>query len=352
MKSEIDASESIRVRLVLNPDNRGWILEKFATRLASNLSQWNVNVYISDQISSKADFNHFMLYHYCTCGHSPYTTFLITHVDHPKKLKLLKASIAAADIGICLSRQMMADLVQRGLPPEKLCYILPAHDGQVALRRIVIGITSRMYGDGRKREWLLVKLAKTMRLDAFHFVILGQGWDTIITHLLAAGATIDYDPGTDDYVADYQRVQERLPTFDYYLYTGMDEGSMGFLDALAAGVSTIVTPQGFHLDVTDGITHPFVSFAELLQVFETIGHKCRRLNESVRHLTWGEYARQHVVVWRALMKGQRHRIPALLDAGRKVALPPHLVQRPQSNLFFYGRPALRRLWRMIRPSTR
>jgi len=47
---------------------------------------------------------------------------------------------------------------------------------------------------------------------------------------------------------DYEVYKELIPTLDYYLYVGKDEGQMGFIDALAAGIPTIVTPQGFHLD--------------------------------------------------------------------------------------------------------
>ena len=42
---------------------------------------------------------------------------------------------------------------------------------------------------------------------------------------------------------------------------------MGFLDACAAGVKTIVTPQGYHLDAMRGITHGFKELPELVAIF-------------------------------------------------------------------------------------
>jgi hypothetical protein len=86
------------------------------------------------------------------------------------------------------------------------------------------------------------------------------------------------------------------------LYFGQDEGSMGFLDALSAGVPTIVTPQGFHLDVIDGITHPFNELHELVRIFEGIAERKHRLAKAVAPWNWSEYARKHVLVWDHLLK--------------------------------------------------
>ncbi len=67
-----------------------------------------------------------------------------------------------------------------------------------------------------------------------------------------------------------------MPTLDYYVYFGHDEGSMGFVDAIAAGVETIVTPQGYHLDVEDGITHPIDTLDDLALTLRRIVEDRRR----------------------------------------------------------------------------
>src|SRR5258707_7072477 len=128
-----------------------------------------------------------------------------------------------------MRRMPVEELSRRGIPRERLCHILPGHDGNIEPRRIVIGITSRVYPDGRKREGLLVDLSRALRLDPFHFEFFGRGWEAVIPHLEAAGATVRYFPGTEDFVSDYAVMCERLRNFDYYLYTGLDEGSMGIL---------------------------------------------------------------------------------------------------------------------------
>jgi hypothetical protein len=89
---------------------------------------------------------------------------------------------------------------------------------------------------------------------------------------------------------------------------------MGFLDALAAGVATIVAPQGFHLDVKDGITHPFTTFEDLLRVFQGIAGERDRRIQSVRDLTWASYANKHAILWRAVLEGGCTDYLALLAA--------------------------------------
>jgi hypothetical protein len=240
-------------------------------------------------------------------------------------------------------------LARRGAPREKLCYVVPGHDGLVAPKRFVVGITSRAYGDGRKREWMLVELARAMRLDRFHFEIIGEGWEPIIKDLIAAGATVRHEPGTDDYARDYALTLQRIPTFDYYLYTGLDEGSMGFLDALAAGVATIVTPQGYHLSVPDGITHSFMDVADLVAVFSAIANEGVRRTESVAGLTWARYAEQHARIWRAVLEG---RSPATAIAGPepptgRVAASSRL-HALMDDLRFYAGPVIGRVKRIIK----
>ena len=296
----------LRVRLIVREFARGWIMEKFAHRLEENLPAFGVKVDIGSEPSEDAQVNHFILYHEVS-GEKPtrgLTTTLITHVDDPLKKALLARDLASRlDAAVCLSSETRDLLVAAGLPAAKLCYITPAHDGVLRPRRLVIGFTSRVYADGRKREWLLERLAQAMRLDAFHFDFFGQGWEPLIPKLEAAGATVRHRPGTADYQGDYRELLEAIPKFDYFLYTGLDEGSMGLLDALAAGVPTIVTPQGFHLDVPGGITHSFHSAEQLIAIFQGLARAQDARRQSVAGFTWAAYAGAHTDLWRALLDG-------------------------------------------------
>jgi glycosyltransferase involved in cell wall biosynthesis len=311
----------LRIRLVLT--QKGWIFEKFAARLAENLPHWNVDVEVAQQACPKADFNHWMVY-LDTLEHTDEdlalrSTMFITHVDRPAKLTVLKKRMATTEMGFCMSRMTVDDLVARGLDRTRLCFITAGHDGLIKPRRIKVGITSRLRPDGAKREDILLEAARMTRLDAFQFEIIGAGWEKVIPQLEAAGAAVSYFPGTADSRADYRTNLERVPQFDYYLYMGFDEGSLGLLDALAAGVPTIVTPQGFHLDIAHGITFPIRDAGELREVFRNIQAERQARVNSVARLTWDNYARGHALVWRAILNGRRDEIPQLLESQPEVS---------------------------------
>lgn len=335
-------ADPMKVCLVLEDGFRGWIIEKFAVRLEKELRAWGVNPWIAPEPSAEADVNHWMFY-----GHAwqqlvnldrelvGWHSMMITHVDDPLKTKMIQEVIGRGmHMGVCMSRMTAAELVSRGIDATRLCYVTPGHDDVAKPRRLRVAITSRVRSDGMKREWLLVRLAERVALDLFHFEIIGKGWEPLIPHLEAAGATVRHFPETGDFDADYGVLLERLRACDYYLYLGLDEGSMGLFDALAAGLETIVTEQGFHLDIEGAIDHGFTEADELVEIFEQIAARRRRKLAVVERLSWGEYARKHAVLWRACLQGGGAEVGALL--GQPQA--PVQMRRPswRAALEYYG----------------
>ena len=284
-----------------------------AHRLCESLCALGIETSINNEWIPEADVNHFMIFHFVAGKRSTRNTMLITHVDDPLKVRMIKDHLRdTVDVGICMSRMSVADLVAQGVARESLCFVSPAHDGGIASRRICIGITSNLYSDGRKREHLLARLAAETDLSSFHFEIFGKGWGKTVAQLKAGGATVRLEEGTTDCIADYAEIQRSVPLFDYYLYPGLDEGSLGTLDALSAGVKTIVTPQGFHLDIHGGITHPFLTYEELRSVFAQLAVDRHARIASVSGWTWEAYARQHVKIWGALLSDRRADVPRIL----------------------------------------
>ena len=86
---------------------------------------------------------------------------------------------------------------------------------------------------------------------------------------------------------------------------GQDEGQMGFIDALHAGVETIVTPQGYHLDACNGISYSFNTYDELLKVFNEIKQKREKLINAVSTWNWYDYARKHADIWNYLISKEK-----------------------------------------------
>ncbi|MBS1835881.1 MAG: hypothetical protein JST65_24400 [Acidobacteria bacterium] len=301
----MEITNAPRVNIVLSPDNASWIIEKMAKRLAEHAERFGMTCSVTSQPDPTASLNHWMSYAFANVVRSTPTTVGITHLDDPYKIGMVARLLKdQADLGICLSSSHRAFLVEQGIPAERLTFVVPGHDFAAPPRRIVIGLTTRIYSDGRKREAMLVNLARKMTLDAFRFDIFGSGWEPTIEKLRAAGAEVRYFPGTDDYVGDYNDIMAALPFFDYYLYLGRDEGSLGTLDALSAGVKTIVTPQGFHCDLPNGITHSVWDDADLLHVFAEIAAEKKLLSEAVSGFSWTAYADQHCHIWRCVLEGR------------------------------------------------
>jgi len=288
----------LRVHIVCYEDYNAWILGKIARRLHHELEVMGMDVTLGKEADPSATVNHHVVYFDYVQRVSGLETVMITHIDNERELNKVRRQLIDCDVemGICMSFEAVHRLAHFGVPRNKLCFIGPAHDGIMRPRKIRVGLTTRLYPDGCKREHLLEEIAEFISPEDFTFAIMGSGWDPIVDRLRGKGFAIDYVSHFDE-----TAYKDLMPSLDYYLYLGQDEGSMGFLDALAAGVPTIVTPQGFHLDIPGGITHPFEDLKDLRRIFREIVRARRERVASVASLTWAENARKHVLIWEYLL---------------------------------------------------
>ncbi len=295
----------MKVRIVCYEDTNLWILGKFALKLQEHLITMGFQCDIAKTPDLTADINHHIIYYDYDGQKSTSDTVMITHIDTEWKLEKIRKQLEVAELGICMSMDTVQKLATAGIPRDKLCYILPAHDEIIKPLPLVVGLTSKIHNDGRKREYMLPQLARHISPNDFMFRIMGDGWHEIVGLLKEMGFTVDYYDAFD-----YELNKRLVPDFDYYLYLGLDEGAMGFIDALAAAVPTIVTPQGYHLDAVDGITHPFVTLDDLIAVFQAITAERRKRTDAVKTWTWRNYAAKHAELWHWLAAGgNRTHIP-------------------------------------------
>lgn len=275
---------------------KAWIFKKFADRMFENLSKQNIEVYVSPYTRTDVDINHHIPY----VAYEPYPndTLMITHVDNTKKILLLKKQLQIAGMGICMSRDTMNQLVSYGIPRSKLCYINPAQDNVVEPHKYVIGITHRCYdnNDLRKRATEILDVLEGVNPQYFRFIIMGSGWNNIVLEMEKRGFEVEYY--TD---FDYSKYNLLLQQMDYFLYMGFDEGTMGYLDALAAGIGTIVTPQGYHLDVDCPIDYPCRTVKQFREAFLDLQSKREKKINSVREWTWENYSFKHLEIWYYLL---------------------------------------------------
>ncbi|MDR2160751.1 MAG: glycosyltransferase [Desulfovibrio sp.] len=318
-KSPARQSASPQGISILSYENIGsWILGKFARLLREHLTGLGLPAEITSDSWRRSLVTHHIPYlGWENADNSLVRTIMITHVDTPEKISMLMRQLAIADMGICMSRDTVNKLIRAGLPAEKLCFVHPAQDGLIRRRKMRLGITSRLYSDARKRESMLVEALSLFDPDIFAVKIMGGGWEDQVRVLRERGVEVEYIPDFDK--AAYLGFFENM---DYYLYLGMDEGSMGFLDALHAGVKTIVTAQGYHLEARNAPTHGFVSLKELTDILGTIASESNARRGNIDCWTWDRYAKQHVVIWKFILERQNMRLQFNLEkAMRDSSLP-------------------------------
>nr|WP_121270559.1 hypothetical protein [Pedobacter schmidteae] len=288
----------MKVHIVLYKESNPWILTKIATRLKDSLSLIGHQVTMSSDIDPQADVNHHIVYLQYKPTDKGVHSLMITHIDNSSKLSKIKKDLMTAKVGICMSKGTMQELVRLGVPKDQLQYAHMASDGVALPRKITLGFTTRLYADGRKREDYFNKLLTVISPEDFKFEIMGFGWASTVERMRQEGFEVRY---AEEF--DYNEYMQLMSRLDYYMYLGSDEGSAGFIDALAAGVKTIVQPQGFHLDAPNGITHSFTSFNELRDIFLELTRQRKILTGAVESWTWDNYAKKHVAIWEASIKG-------------------------------------------------
>lgn len=290
-----ESNKKLKVNIVC--DDSGWIFKKFADRMKSVLEQNDVEVKVSSRPCDDVDINH----------HIPYVAFspkkndtlMITHVDNMRKVIILKKQLGIAGMGICMSRETLEKLVSYGVDRGKLCYINPAHDGVIRPHKYLIGITHKCHDeeDFRKRATALLDVLTGINSDYFKFFIMGAGWQDIVSEMIQMGFEVEY---YENFIYDtYNLMMQKI---DYFMYMGFDEGTMGYLDALAAGAGTIVTPQGYHLDVDCEIDYPCRTVKQFREAFLELQHKRERRIKAVEDWTWQNYTLKHLEIWNYLLR--------------------------------------------------
>lgn len=273
----------------------GWILYKFAKCVYDELKGLGYEATLSKEFDKKADINHYFVPNFAD-QIDEHTTFMITHVDTARKVEQIKAQTQKGGIGICMSLDTRNKLISFGVDPSKLCYINPAQDGQIRPKKVTLGFTHRVYNDSRKRESMILDICRKINPEIFKFVIMGAGWDDIVTELNCMGFETEYYPEFDK-----ERYNKLFDKMDYYCYFGFDEGSMGFLDAVAAGVGTIVTPQGYHVDTEYQITYPVRTIEEIVNALLDIQAKKEISLRFIESWTWKNYTLKHLEIWKYML---------------------------------------------------
>lgn len=295
---------NMRINIIAPNAEAGWIIYKFGISVYEQLKKMGFDASLSEEFDSEADINHYFMPNnvgYSFVSHvNEHTTFMITHVDTQLKVNQIKKLTEAGAIGVCMSLDTHTKLIADGVARNRLCYINPAQDGQLIPKKVVLGFTYMMHDDCRKRDSIVLDVCKEIDKDVFAFFIMGKGWDGIVEQIRKMGFEVDYYSEFDKNIYN-----EKIGLLDYYCYFGFDEGSMGFLDALAAGIDTIVTPQGYHLDAGIDITYPVCTIDDILEVLMSIEKRQKRFIKFGQLWTWENYTKKHIEIWKYMTRRER-----------------------------------------------
>jgi hypothetical protein len=289
------AGSAIRdsVRIICYEDVDAWILGKFARRLDEELNRGGYASSIAKVGDTSALVGHHIIYIDACEKWSPVETVMVTHLDEAWKEKWLVKMMGSFDMAICMSQETARQVEQIGVDPRKVTYVSPAHDGLIQPRRRVIGVAGKTHVDGRRDPKFIVDMMRGVDPKQIELSIMGNGWDIQVADLRSKGFVVNYRPSFDfdAYVTEF------MPSLDYFVHYSWDEGSMAFLDAIAADARTLVNRQGFHLDVPNGIDEPIVSAEDVARILRRdLLERCQRVSR-VESFTWFEYAFRHRVIW-------------------------------------------------------
>jgi glycosyltransferase involved in cell wall biosynthesis len=285
------------IRIICYEDVDAWILGKFAKQLCGNLISFGRKADIAKIGDTTASIGHHIIYYDAKEKWAAIETFMITHLDTDWKIEKVRHQLELYDMGICMSKETRTKLITMGMPASRLCYINPAQDGVIKPRPLVVGIASKIHSDKRKNEDSIIDVFLQLPKDGFILKIMGMGWEDHVQKLKDADYSVVYFEkfNYEDYVSSF------MPSLDYFIYFSYDEGSMAFLDAIAADAKTIVTPQGFHLDIPGGIDYSINNLADIIPILTQIYEDRIARTSRVSAYNWQEYTRRHILVWDYLL---------------------------------------------------
>lgn len=257
--------------------DRGWILEKCAQEIARRCG----NVTHGTDADPSADLQYYINYSARSRRVSPTEVAFFTHseMDESARRRYFEAA-AEVDHCVCMSERYARELVDAGIPAQKVTTIAPGVDLDEFQPKVRIGVVGRTYHTGRKGEALV---AQVMDVPGIEWCFTGSGWP---------GPTVQVHSGQ---MADFYN------SLDYVLVPSLYEGGpMSVLEGLACGVPVISSDVGWARE------YPHIPFDNgdadsLREVLERLVAKRQTLRSSVVNRTWEAWAHGHLELFERLV---------------------------------------------------
>ena len=286
----------MRINVLSYEPQGGWILADYAEKLATHLA-----LHVEQAVFSMAQRPGFdVTFHINYWGLRQLLVpglhvTLITHIDSPEKLALVKAQADAGVWGLCMSEDTCRRM-RTLLGSHRFDSISPVAMTGAEPKHLSIMIAGRLYEDGRKNELWAIEFFRRIHPDNLLIKVMGSGWDAQLAQLASEGYLIEYHREFDKSI--YLKL---LKSSDYLLVTGFDEGALSTLDAIMFGVTPIVTAQGYHLEQA-GEMKLFSTFDELMQIATSLQTDVTKINQARHTLSdWSAFAVRHRDRWQSIL---------------------------------------------------
>jgi len=311
----------IRVQLIVDPGNAGWILEKIALRLEEMLISLGCEVEILSNPSGNSDVVFWIYF-----GHkgilagagAEYSTRLksafVTHVDDSAKLNKIKKLYQASYDLVFMSPSSASEInVMLGIS-EISFNILLGSDFASGSQSMRIGLFSKCFPDGRKNEEWLIKLAHGEDLTGCDFIFVGTGWELVRNALEASGARVELHDGIQYPYPPYAEFKQFYKSLDLYIYPGFDGGGMGSLDAYILGTQMLISDDGYHKDFLLNDDSYFANYGEFRDKFMFRLNSHRNHVKHLEKWTWSYCASSLLEHWESLLSQQiEKQIPKIVN---------------------------------------
>ena len=336
----------MRIGVILDKSNKGWIIEKMAKRLIEELKLLGHNAELLTAANEGFDVIHWM--HYLNSNYfkdAKLNSMMVTHVDEANKLVKFRSRLKSGIKPIFLSDAHADEIAEMIRSPKRFHVAYPGSDlASMREDNLRFIITSHIYPDGRKNEDYLIRLAREVNLRDCHFILCGKRWEEVAKSLERSGATVlQLSPEYGNY-PEYPELLNLVRQSDIFLYTGFDEGSMGALDAYLIGKKLIVSNQGFHKKFQGANVSLFDDYSEFAQYIKSEIKAKLEIKQNQTQWSWRSFTRAHLDLWETeLEKGRpiareglgRDESKACRESSRKIKVGKSGLFSFQGLVFIY-----------------
>lgn len=263
-------------RIHIKIADRGWILEKCAREIANR----DAAITFGTEPDPSADVQYYINYSSYSRRVSPVEIAFFTHSEKDENARRRYFDVAeSVDHCVCMSERYARELIESGIPEDKVSIISPGVDLDLFRPKVRIGVVGRTYHTGRKGEALV---AEVMDVEGIEWRFTGAGWPKPSVRV--------EDGAMPDFYND----------LDYVLVPALYEGGpMAVLEGLACGVPIIASDVGWVNE------YPHIAFENgnadsLREVLRKIVAEREMLRDSVKDVTWESWARTHIELFARL----------------------------------------------------